>query len=241
MLFQRNANGVSVAIHVQDLEPEPRGTVPESPSHIDVSGATCEVGRRQRPAPRNQTSIASIPESVTEMLQSLVELQQKAALQSSAFHNLKSRALASSSPSKSLLEEIETHHIEMERTLAILIAFGCKGSSVAIRAKEELRLKVRSNIEDIKDLGDVLINASTSDLPVRTRKVISVDKLGEVLDCKDTVHDADTNGRRALYPLLTKFQLVLAARLVPSACPGLSGPFAPALKQPSAEVLEGQL
>src|SRR5712692_6198383 len=80
-----------------------------------------------------------------EMLQSLVELQQKAELQSNALHNLKSRALASASPSKSLLEEIETHHIDMERTLAVLIAFGCKGSSMAMRAKEELKFKLGSD------------------------------------------------------------------------------------------------
>src|ERR1700761_1824793 len=96
MSFQRQENGASVATHIQeDLEPEPRSTVPKSPSHINGSGATCEVV--ESPAPRNQTGIASIPESVTEMLQSLVELQQKAALQSSALYNLKSRALASSS------------------------------------------------------------------------------------------------------------------------------------------------
>jgi len=174
MLFQRNANRASAAIYVQeDLEPEPRGTVP----------TTCEVKSRQRPALRNQTSIVSVSESVTEMLQSLVELQQKAALQSNALHNLKSRALASASPSKSLLEEIETHHIDMERTLAILIAFGCKGSSVAMRAKEELKFKLGSDIEDIKHLRGVLINGSTSGLPISRCKVIDVHKMGEVLDC----------------------------------------------------------
>ena len=117
------------------------------------------------------------------MLQSLVELQQKAALQSNALHNLKSRALASASPSKSLLEEIETHHIDMERTLAVLIAFGCKGSSMAMRAKEELKFKLGSDIEDIKHLRGVLINGSTSGLPISRCKVIDVHKMGEVLDC----------------------------------------------------------
>src|SRR6266849_4502699 len=111
MSFQRKENRASVATHVQeDLEPEPRST--KSPLHINASGATCEVV--ESPALRNQTGIASIPESVTEMLQSLVELQQKAVVQSSALYNLKSRALASSSsPRKPLLEEIETHHIGM--------------------------------------------------------------------------------------------------------------------------------
>ena len=235
MLSQRNTNSVSEAIHVQEvLEPEPRGTVPESPSHIDVSGATCEVKSRQRPASCNQTSIVSIPEPVTKILQSLVELKQTTALQSSALHNLKSRALASSpSPSKSLLKEIEMHYIGMENTLAVLIALGCKGSPVAMQEKEELKLKLRSNIEDIKH---VLTNASTSGLP---RKVISVEKPGEVLDSTDTVHHTDINGRRVLYPFLAKFQLVLAAKFVPSACPGQSGQYVPLLKQPSAEALEG--
>ena len=156
---------------------------------IDVPGAICEVETRQRPAPRNQTGIALIPESVTKVLQSLVELQKKAALQSSALYNLKSRALASSSsPSKSLLEEIETHHIGMETTLAVLIALGCKGSSVAMRAKEELQIKLQTNIEDIKCLMDALTNASTSGLPVTAHKVISIDNLGEFFDRKDTVH-----------------------------------------------------
>ena len=227
-----------MAIHVQeDLEPEPRNTVPKSPSHINASGATCEV---ERPAPRNQTGITSIPESVTEMLQSLVELQQKAALQSSALYNLKSRALASlSSPRKPLLEEIETHHIGMETTLAILIALGCKGSSVAMRAKEELKNRLRTNIKDVKHLRDVLTNAGTSGMPVITHKVISIDKSGEILDRKDTLQHTDVNGRRALYPLLAKFQLVLATKPVPSPRSGLSRPFAPALKRPSAEILEG--
>lgn len=162
MLFQRNTNGVSVALQLQeDLEPEPR-TEPKTPM----------------PTPQNQTSITLIPESVTEMLQSLVELQQKAALQSSALHNLKRRALTSSPPNKALLEEIETHHIGMEVTLATLIAFGCGGSSVASRGKEELKTKLRIDIEEIKHLRDVLTNASTSGLPV-TRKVISIDKPGE--------------------------------------------------------------
>ena len=241
MLFQRNANSrVLAAIHaVEDPESEPRATVPESPAHIHVSGAACEVESRQRPAPRNQTGIASIPESVMKMLQSLVELQQKAALQSSAWCNLKSRALASSSsPSKSLLEEIETHHIGMETTLAILIAFGCKGSSVAMKKKEELKTGLGTTVEDIKHMKDVLTNACVSGLPVITHKVISIDKPGEVLDRKDTVHHTDINGRRSLYSLLAKFQLVLAAKFVPSARPGLSGPFAPSLKQCSAEALE---
>jgi len=133
-----------------------------------------------------------------------------------------------------LLEEIDTHHIEMETTLAILIALGCKGSSVAMQKKEELKTGLRTNIEDIKHLRDVLTNASTS-----THKVITIDKPGEVLDCKNTVHRAEINGRRTLLSLLAKFRLVLAAKFVPRACPGLSGPFAPSLKQPSAAAPKG--
>jgi hypothetical protein len=130
------------------------------------------------------------------MLQSLVKLQQKAAFQSNTLHNLKSRALASSStPSKLLIDEIETHHIEMEATLATLIALGCNDSSVAIRAKQELKLTLRSDIEDIKQLRNVLTNAGTSGLPVTTRKVISIEKPGEVLGRKDPVHNTDINRR----------------------------------------------
>jgi hypothetical protein len=214
MLFQSNTNKVSVTIHVQEgPEPEPRGTIPES------------VESRQRPAPRNQTRIALIPESVHETLQSLVKLREKVALHSSNLSDLNSRALA---PSKSLLEEIETHHIEMETTHALLIALGCRGSSVAQRAKDELKIKLRTYMEHIEHLRDVLTNSSTSGFPVVTPKVINIDKPGEVLDPKDTIHHTDTSGRRALYPLLARFQFVLAAKFVPSACPGLSGPFTPA-------------
>jgi hypothetical protein len=134
-----------------------------------------------------------------------------------------------------LLEEIKTHYIGMEKTLAVLIALGCKGSPVATQEKEELKLKLRSNIEDIKHVL-TNANASTSGLP---RKVISIEKPGKVLDSTDTVHHTDINGRRALYPFLAKFQLVLAAKFVPSACPGQSGQYVPSLKQPSAEALEG--
>lgn len=191
-----------------------------------------EVESSKRAAPRNQTQIISIPQSVTEMLQSLVELQHEAELQSKALYNLKSRTLtSSSSASKSLLDETLTHFIKMETTLATLIALGCRGSSVAMRAKEELNFKLRSNIDEIKHLRDILTNASTSGLSVMTHKVISTNKPGEVLDRKDTVQNTDINGRRALCPRFAEFQLVvLAAKLVPSACPGLSWPFAPVLK-----------
>lgn len=181
------------------------------------------------PAPRNQTSVTSIPESVTKLLQSLVELQQKVALQSSAWHNVKSRALASSSLSRPLLEEIETHHIGMETTLAILIAFRCGGSSVAARTRDELKSKLRSNIEDIKHLRDTLTNASISALSV-TRKVISIDRPGKAIARKDTIHHTDIDSRPAFYPQLAEFRLVLTAKFIPSACSGLSGPCAPAFK-----------
>jgi hypothetical protein len=135
--------------------------------------------------------IASILEPVTEKLQALIKLQQKTALQSSVLHDLKSWAFVSSSSSKSLLEEIKTHHIGMETTLTVLIAFGCRGSSVAVQAKEELKVKLQSNIEDINHLRDVLTNASTSSLPIM-HKVISIDKSGGSSIIKiPIVHHAD--------------------------------------------------
>jgi len=94
---------------------------------------------------------------------------------------------------------------------------------------KELKLKLRSNIEDIKHLRDVLANVSTSGLPVM-HKVISIDQSGEVINSKDTVHHTDINDRPPFYPFLAKFQLVLAVKFIPSACPGLSWPFTPQLK-----------
>jgi hypothetical protein len=102
----------------------------------------------------------------------------------------------------------------MEKTLAVLTALGCNGSPVALQEKEELKLKLRSNIEDIKQ---VLTNTSTSSLP---RKVINIENPGEVLNSTDTVHRANISSSRALRPFLAKFRLILAAKLVPSACPG---------------------
>jgi hypothetical protein len=99
--------------------------------------------------------------------------------------------------------------------------------------------RLRANIEDIEHLRDVLTKAGTSGMPTITHKVISIDKSSEILDHKDTLQHTDVNGRRALYPLLAKFQLVLATKPVPNPRSGLSRPFAPALKRPSAKVLEG--
>jgi hypothetical protein len=120
--------------------------------------------------------------------------------------------------------------VEIEAMLAALIALWCKGSSVAVRAKEDLKSTLRDNIKDIKLLEDALSNDSTPGATITTRKVIDVDKPSKVLEREHTVHDIDISDRRTLYPLLARLQLPPATVFVPSACPGLSGPFDSTLK-----------
>jgi hypothetical protein len=224
-LFQSDVNRFSAPIQVQD-HPELEGSVRDQPSQIDASRPTCKVESRQRHTWRNPTPIT---DSVTKILLSLDELKQRAASQTRALQDLNSRALASS-PTGPLLKDINTHHLEMEAILAALTAVWCKDSSVAIQMKQDLKSELRENIQDIEHLKNVLTNANTPGVSDTTRKVITVDKQSKVLDRERTVHYTDVSGRRVLYPLLARLQLLLAAKLVPSACPGLSGPLDSSLK-----------
>jgi hypothetical protein len=167
-------------IQAQHLELEPQGSISKPFSQIDTSGIACEVEPRKRQAWHSPSIHILNPtsDSVTKILQSLVELEQRAASQTRAFQDLKSQALAS--PSKSLLKEIKTCCLEMQASLAALTALWCEDSSVAVRVKQDLRSKLQENIEDIRHLEGVLTNACTPAAPTTTRKVNGADKPGKV-------------------------------------------------------------
>jgi hypothetical protein len=120
---------------------------------------------------------------VTDVLQTLARLEQRAESQTSALQDLK-RVAPVLSVGKPLLKEIKAHRLEMEATLAALTALWCKDSSVAMRLKQELRSKLQEGIECSRHMGGELTGAGASDALITKRGVIDVDKPGKALNCE---------------------------------------------------------
>ncbi|KAI9439151.1 hypothetical protein H4582DRAFT_2075806 [Lactarius indigo] len=176
-------------------ELELQGTIPRSSPPIDE--ATCKVGKegsRKEHIRHYQTS--------TSTLQSLVELEQRATIQRRAMQDLKSRVITSLS-TKSLLDEIKTHRIEMEATLATLTVLWCSDGSVATRVKEDLELQLQEGIEDMKRLKRVL--ASTPAGPNKCKLVIDIEKLDK--DFLRSLEGCNSLLQRSLFQVLVQDSL----------------------------------
>ncbi|KAH9174104.1 hypothetical protein EDB89DRAFT_1904819 [Lactarius sanguifluus] len=128
-------NGNSIQDHP---EPELQGAVPISSTQINALGGTkvdsCEGHTR------HQTNVST--------LQSLVELEQRVEAQTSAMKALRYRT-AALPPTRSLVDEIKTHRMEMETTLANLTVLWCSDGSTAMCMKENLMLQLREVIEEL--------------------------------------------------------------------------------------------
>ena len=223
-MFQDNANNIE-----DHPELELQRTIPSSSPPIDEP--TCQVEKvesRKGHIRHHRTS--------TSTLKSLVELEQKVAIQIRAMEALKGRILASP-PTVSILDEIKTHRIEMEATLATLTVLWCSDGSVATRMKGDLELQLQEGIEDTKRLKRVL--TSTLAGPNQCKLVIDIEKPGENPNHGYTIHHTDVKNRPRLSPLLGRLRLPFTAKFIPSACPGQSAPLNSALKQLQAEVVEG--
>ncbi|KAH9016472.1 hypothetical protein EDB84DRAFT_1443105 [Lactarius hengduanensis] len=151
---------------VQDHpELELQGTIPRPSPPID--GATCKVEQvesREGHIRHYRTS--------TSTLQSLVELEQRVTTQRRAIQALKNRVPASP-PTRSLLDEIKTHRIEMEATLATLTVLWCSDGSVATRVKGDLELQLQEGIEDTKRLKRVLTSTPVGPNKCKLTKILS--------------------------------------------------------------------
>jgi hypothetical protein len=229
MLSQPNVNRSPTPIRQPKLEPP--DSAPNLSTQTDVSGAMCKEERAMRDQISTQTP-TPVPDSVTKLLQSLAGLEQRAASQTKALQSMKTRALALS-PTRSLLKEIKTLRLAMEATLAALSALWCEESPVAVGVKQGLKSKLQENIEDIECMETIRTNADipASGTPVTMSKAVDVDRPGGAFDHEYAAQYTDVSGRQTLYPLLAGLQLPLAAKPVPSACPGLSRPLNSALKQ----------
>jgi hypothetical protein len=213
--FQHNANNVQDLAELQD-------TIFKSTTPIDALAAEHKVVSREGNTGRNQASISA----PTKTLRSLVELEQRAATQISAIQNLKNPTLTSP-PTKSLIDEIKTRRTEMETMLATLIVLWCNHDPVATRTKEDLELQLQKGIKDLKQLKSVLTRKPAGP---STCKVIEIEKPSEDLDHAYIMHSTDVKNRRRLHSLLGRLRVLFAAKFIPSACPGLSGPLNSALK-----------
>jgi hypothetical protein len=104
---------------------------------------------------------------------------------------LKGQALVSP-PTKALLDEIRTHRIGMEATLAAVTILQCDDGSMAISVKENLKMGLSRAIEE---MNRILTTTSQPIGAITTLRVISVEKLSEDLDCERTTHHTDVNNR----------------------------------------------
>ncbi|SRR6266404_7504380 len=148
---------------------------------IEASRATHKAISCEGDTRRFQTSILA-----TDTLQSLVELEQKIETQKRATQALKSQALVSPSPTRSLVHEIKTHWKAMEVSLATLTTLWCGDSLVATHVKECLEIELQEGIEDMDQLAHVLITGNTLAGP-NTCKVIEIEGPGEDLDHEHTI------------------------------------------------------
>jgi len=218
--FQHNAN------KAQDLQ----NTIPKPSTPIDAA-VTHRVASPEEHTWRNQVRGSS----AAKTLGSLVELEQRAATRINAIQDLKTRVSALP-PTRSSIDKIKTHRIEMERILATLTVLWCYHNPVAMHAKEKLELQLQKGIEDLKQLMRVLTSIPAGP---KTCRLIEVEKPSEDLDHEYTMYHADLKNRRRLHSLPGRLRVLFTAKFIPSSCPGLSGPLNSALKQLQAEVLEG--
>jgi hypothetical protein len=223
--LQHNANRVQDLPHLQD-------TNPKSSTPIDGLAATHKVVSREELTLRNQASISS----AAKTLGSLVELEQRAATRINAIQDLKNR-ISALPPTRSLIDEINTHRADIEKMLAILTVLWCHHNSVAMHTKEDLELQLQKGIKDLKQLKSML---TSNPAGPSTCRVIEIEKPSEDLDPEYTMHHTDLKNRRRLHSLLRRLRVLFTAKFIPSACPRLSGPLNSALEQLQAEVLQGR-
>lgn len=115
--------------------------------------------------------------------------------QSKAWQALKNRALESP-PTRVLFDEIRTHKMGLEATLAAVTILWCQDGSVAMRLKENLKTDLRKSIDESNN-----VLTTTTAGPVTASGIISAQLPSEDLSRKRTTH-TDINNRRGLYPLL---------------------------------------
>jgi hypothetical protein len=106
----------------------------------------------------------------------------------------KKRALGSQ-PTRALLNEIDTHRVGLETTLAAVIVIWCQDGSIAISARDHLDTALRKSIKEINDLKEVL-NITTKGVGSVT--VISAKQPSEDWSLERTAH-TDVSNRRRIY------------------------------------------